>query len=43
MYSRFRSAALLVLIAAALPSLQAAELRVCADPDNLPYSHADGS
>ena len=37
MFSRFLSALLLL---AALP-LHAKELRVCAEPDNLPYSHAD--
>jgi mxaJ protein len=43
MSSRCLSAAALALALAA--PAQAAErvLRVCADPDNLPYSHADGS
>ena len=39
MFFRFLSALLLL---AALP-LHAKELRVCAEPDNLPYSHADES
>ena len=41
-----RSLRLAVLLVAALfmtRPLAARELRVCADPDNLPYSHADGS
>lgn len=42
MSSAFRSA--LLLIAATLATAAGArELRVCADPDNLPYSSADGS
>ena len=40
MCSRFLSAAALACVAA---TAGAAELRVCADPDNLPYSRADGS
>ena len=36
------AAALLCLVTLAAAA-QAAPLRVCADPDNLPYSHADGS
>jgi mxaJ protein len=40
MCSRFLSAAALACVAA---TAGAAELRVCADPDNLPYSKADGS
>jgi mxaJ protein len=36
-----RLAAVLLALAATLAQSQA--LRVCADPDNLPYSHADGS
>jgi mxaJ protein len=44
MYSRFRSALALAALAAALTSAaRADELVVCADPDNLPYSRADGS
>jgi mxaJ protein len=36
--------ALIVAIAASMSGVCAArELRVCADPDNLPYSHRDGS
>jgi quinoprotein dehydrogenase-associated probable ABC transporter substrate-binding protein len=47
MYSRFPSLAAACAIALATPPLaaQAAdlpELRVCLDPDNLPYSHEDG-
>ena len=48
MCSRFHSLAAALVLAlaggalAAEPALPAA-LRVCADPDNLPYSHADGS
>jgi mxaJ protein len=40
-----RAAVLLAGLAAALPAgaAEAGALRVCADPDNLPYSHADGS
>ena len=38
-----RLLALLFLLAAAGASAQAAPLRVCADPDNLPFSHEDGS
>jgi mxaJ protein len=41
MYSAFRKA--LLLLAALACGVQARELRVCADPDNLPLSHADGS
>lgn len=41
MYSAFRSA--LLLLAVMAYGAQARELRVCADPDNLPLSHADGS
>jgi mxaJ protein len=41
MSSRFLS--LLLLVLAAALNAEAHELRVCADPDNLPYSHADGS
>ena len=33
----------IVLLAALACGAQARELRVCADPDNLPLSHADGS
>jgi mxaJ protein len=44
MYSRFlRTGAALVAAWAGLALGEPAELRVCADPDNLPYSHADGS
>jgi len=45
MCSRFprRLAALVVAIAAAAAAAQPAELRVCAEPDNLPFSHLDGS
>ncbi len=39
MYSRFLSVLLLLIPLAAGGS----ELRVCADPDNLPYSHRDES
>ena len=42
MSSACRSAFLLGLLWVAC-ALQARELRVCADPDNLPLSHADGS
>jgi quinoprotein dehydrogenase-associated probable ABC transporter substrate-binding protein len=42
MYSRFLSVALATLATFAACA-QARELRVCADPDNLPYSHEDGS
>ena len=42
MSSAFRSA-LFVALAAFAAAAGARELRVCADPDNLPYSHADGS
>jgi mxaJ protein len=42
MSSAFRSAFACVLLAAGLGA-HARELRVCADPDNLPLSHADGS
>lgn len=41
MSSAFRSAAALALSLAC--AAQARELRVCADPDNRPISHADGS
>ena len=41
MSSAFRSA--LILAAALALGVEARELRVCADPDNLPLSHADGS
>jgi mxaJ protein len=34
--------AVLLAFCLALPA-QGRELRVCADPDNLPLSHADGS
>jgi quinoprotein dehydrogenase-associated probable ABC transporter substrate-binding protein len=44
MSSRFpRLALALGLSLASAASPAARELRVCADPDNLPYSHADGS
>jgi quinoprotein dehydrogenase-associated probable ABC transporter substrate-binding protein len=45
MYLRFLSGALLYLVLLAFCTAHAAgrELRVCADPDNLPYSHQDGS
>jgi mxaJ protein len=36
-------AALALLLAGAAQAEEAAPLRVCADPDNLPYSHEDGS
>jgi mxaJ protein len=42
MFSPFPSAVLAMLAACALPA-QARELRVCADPNNLPYSKQDGS
>jgi mxaJ protein len=38
-----RCAALVFCLAAASASAQPQALRVCADPDNLPYSHQDGS
>ncbi|HEV7915315.1 MAG TPA: quinoprotein dehydrogenase-associated putative ABC transporter substrate-binding protein, partial [Albitalea sp.] len=38
-----RVAALVALLWAAHALAAPAELRVCADPDNLPFSHADGS
>jgi mxaJ protein len=38
-----RIAAALLACAALVATAQPAPLRVCADPDNLPYSHADGS
>ncbi|HEX6708518.1 MAG TPA: quinoprotein dehydrogenase-associated putative ABC transporter substrate-binding protein [Albitalea sp.] len=44
MSSRFlRPLVLTALIAASALAAAAPSLRVCADPDNLPYSHADGS
>ena len=44
MCSRFRRlAAFLATACAAAAVAQPTQLRVCADPDNLPYSHADGS
>ena len=44
MCSRFvKAAAALLALWAGLAAAQPAELRVCADPDNLPYSRADGS
>ena len=48
MCSRFRKALLIAVVAAGLahPTFapaQQRELRVCADPDNLPYSHENGS
>jgi mxaJ protein len=44
MFSRcLRALAALLVGWAAAASAEPAELRVCADPDNLPYSHADGS
>jgi quinoprotein dehydrogenase-associated probable ABC transporter substrate-binding protein len=46
MSSRFLSvlcAALVPLCASPAEQTEPRELRVCADPDNLPYSHADGS
>ena len=45
MYSRFRSVALGVLLLLSAGGTLSAqrELRVCADPDNLPYSHENGS
>jgi mxaJ protein len=38
-----RRAAAFILALAAIRAFAADELRVCADPDNLPYSRADGS
>ena len=38
-----RLAALVLGLLAASASAQQQPLRVCADPDNLPYSHQDGS
>jgi hypothetical protein len=38
-----RALACLLLLLAASASAQQSALRVCADPDNLPYSHQDGS
>jgi mxaJ protein len=38
-----RRAALLALAVCSLPALATEALRVCADPDNLPYSRTDGS
>jgi mxaJ protein len=35
--------ALVYVVALCAPGAAARELRVCADPDNLPYSHEDGS
>ncbi len=44
MSSRFRSALFLAaLVLAGSAAAEERELRVCADPDNLPYSRADGS
>jgi mxaJ protein len=45
MCSRFPSAlaALASLLLAAVAAAAAPELRVCAEPDNLPYSHRDGT
>jgi quinoprotein dehydrogenase-associated probable ABC transporter substrate-binding protein len=44
MSSRFPELVLLAALSGAgLPAADARTLRVCADPDNLPYSHADGS
>jgi mxaJ protein len=43
MYSRCLSAALAALLAFGACAAAARELRVCADPHNLPYSAADGS
>jgi mxaJ protein len=45
MSSRFLEMALLALVASGVPAwaADARTLRVCADPDNMPYSHADGS
>jgi mxaJ protein len=47
MSSRFRSVVALLAAGAAMAATAQsglpATLRVCADPDNLPYSHADGS
>jgi len=42
MSSRFPELAFALLVGAAGPAL-GSELRVCADPDNLPFSHQDGS
>jgi mxaJ protein len=43
MYFAFRSAALFAACLLAASGIAARELRVCADPDNLPYSHEDES
>jgi quinoprotein dehydrogenase-associated probable ABC transporter substrate-binding protein len=43
MSSGFRELLLGLLLAAALPATAGRDLRVCADPDNLPFSHRDGS
>ncbi|MGZ3182171.1 MAG: quinoprotein dehydrogenase-associated putative ABC transporter substrate-binding protein [Telluria sp.] len=43
MSSRFLELAFGVALLGAVGAAAAAELRVCADPDNLPYSKADGS
>jgi quinoprotein dehydrogenase-associated probable ABC transporter substrate-binding protein len=43
MSSAFRSALLVLGLLCAAAAAQSRELRVCADPDNLPLSHADGS
>ena len=43
MCSRFLSVVALCALALAASGANARELRVCADPDNLPYSKEDGS
>jgi len=42
-FLRAAAGALLYVLALSAPGAAARELRVCADPDNLPYSHEDGS